>query len=97
MSTQLATDTLTKLKTPSLYKVVVLNDDFTPMDFVIQIFEEIFGKSQAEAYRLTMDIHEKGRGIGGVYSKEVAEQKSYECNHVSRANKHPLKSVIEQA
>lgn len=97
MSTELDTHTAIKLKIPSLYKVVLLNDDYTPMDFVIQVLMEIFNKSVEEAHQLTMDIHEKGRGLAGVYSKEVAEQKVYECSQVSKSYKHPLKAIAETA
>lgn len=97
MSTALDTQTVTKLKVPSLYKVVLLNDDYTPMEFVIQVLMEIFGKDYAEAERLTMDVHEKGRGIAGTYSKEVAEQKVYETNTVGKSYKHPLKAITELA
>lgn len=97
MSTVLSTDTVTKLKTPSLYKVVILNDDFTPMDFVIQVLVEIFNKSEAEAYQLCMDVHNAGRGIAGTYTKEVADQKVYETNTIARSYKHPLKTVAELA
>ena len=97
MTTALDTQTTTKLKVPSLYKVVLLNDDYTPMEFVIQVLMEIFSKSAGEAHKLTMDVHEKHRGIAGIYSKEVAEQKVHECNTVAKSYKHPLKAIIEVA
>lgn len=97
MSTALDTATVTKLKAPNLYKVVILNDDFTPMDFVIQVLMEIFGKSHAEAHKLTMDVHTQGKGICGVYTREVGEQKVYETNTVAKSYKHPLKAVLEIA
>lgn len=97
MSTALDTQTVTKLKVPNLYKVILLNDDYTPMDFVIQVLMEIFNKTAVEAHQLTMDVHEKGRGVAGTYSKEVAEQKVFECNKVSKSYKHPLKAVSEVA
>jgi len=97
MSTALDTQTATKLKVPSLYKVLLLNDDFTPMDLVIQVLIEIFGKNAEEAHQLTMDIHQKGRGVAGVYTKEIAEQKVFECSQVSKTYKHPLKAIAEVA
>jgi len=97
MSTALDTETVTKLKVPSLYKVVILNDDYTPMEFVLQVLEEIFGKSASEAHLLCMEVHEKGRGIAGIYSKEVAEQKVFETNTISKSYRHPLKTLSEQA
>lgn len=99
MSIALDTDTLVKVKVkvPSLYKVILLNDDFTPMDFVIQILVEIFGKSEQEAYKLCMDVHTVGRGIAGIYSREVAEQKVHECNIIAQQYRHPLKTICEEA
>jgi ATP-dependent Clp protease adaptor protein ClpS len=97
MSTDLATDTMTKLKVPSLYKVVLLNDDYTPMEFVIQILMEVFNKNPHEAYQLAMDVHKQGRGIAGTYSKEVAEQKVLESNMTSKKYKHPFKTISELA
>ena len=97
MTTALDTQTVTKLKTPSLYKVILLNDDYTPMDFVIQVLMELFGKSYAEADQLCKDVHHQGRGVAGVYSKEVAEQKAYETVTVAKSNKHTLKAITEVA
>ena len=97
MSTDLDTRTDTKLKVPSLYKVILLNDDYTPMDFVIQVLKEIFNKSAAEAYALTMQVHDQGRGLAGTYSREVAEQKVFEVTAVARSYKHPLKAISEIA
>ena len=97
MSTALDTQTTTALKIPSLYKVVLLNDDFTPMDFVIQVLTEIFGKSDEEAFRITMEVHNAKRGVVGIYSKEVADQKVFEVITVSRSHKHPLKATTEVA
>jgi len=97
MSTDLSTDTLVKLKVPSLYKVVLLNDDYTPMDFVMQVLEEIFNKTAAQAQALCMEVHQAGKGVAGIYSKEVAEQKVYEVNTVARSYRHPLKTIAEVA
>lgn len=97
MSTDLSTSVLTKLKVPSLYKVILLNDDYTPMDFVMQVLEEIFGKNHAEAEALCMEVHTAGRGIAGTYSKEVAEQKVLEVNTIARSYRHPLKTISEIA
>ena len=66
-------DTNTKKQDPTLYKVVLLNDDYTPMDFVVHILESVFQKSPAEAYRIMMEVHLNGRGIAGVYTWEVAD------------------------
>ena len=66
----------TKKQDPTLYKVVLLNDDYTPMDLVVQVLEGVFQKSPAEAYRIMMQVHVNGRGIAGVYPWEVAETKA---------------------
>jgi ATP-dependent Clp protease adaptor protein ClpS len=97
MTTAVDTETKIKLKVPSLYKVVLLNDDYTPMDFVIQVLMEIFNKPAEEAYQLTMDVHKKGKGIAGTYTKEIADQKAFETNTVAKNYKHPLKAQLEQA
>lgn len=97
MSTELSADTLTKLKVPSLYKVIILNDNYTPMDFVLQVLEEIFNKTAEEAQTLCMDVHNSGRGVAGIYSKEVAEQKVFEVNTIAKSYRHPLKTISEIA
>lgn len=97
MSTSLDTNTMTKLKVPSSFKVVLLNDDYTPMEFVMEILEMVFNKTPAQAHELCMDVHKKGRGIAGIYSKEVAEQKVSDVTRVAKYHKHPLKTIAEEA
>jgi ATP-dependent Clp protease adaptor protein ClpS len=97
MSTELSVDTKTELKVPTLYKVILLNDDYTPMEFVIQILTEIFNKNAAEAEALTIQVHSAGRGVAGTYTKEVAEQKSNECKVIAASYRHPLKTIVEAA
>lgn len=87
----------TKLKPPSFYKVVLMNDDFTPMDFVVLILVEIFDKTYEEANQLMMAIHNKGRGVAGIFNREVAEHKAYEVVQIARHNNHPLKAIVEEA
>ena len=86
----------TELKFPSRYNVVFINDDYTPMDFVIQLLIEIFNRSINEAKDITMQIHENGKGVAGTYSHEVAEQKHAESVMISRHHGHPLKIIIEK-
>jgi len=86
----------TELKFPSRYNVVLINDDYTPMDFVIQLLIEIFNRSINEAKDITLQIHENGRGVAGTYSHEVAEQKHAESVMISRHHGHPLKIIIEK-
>lgn len=93
--TQGQTSALDKVETPRRFKVVLLNDDFTPMDFVIFVLERFFGRSATEAERIMMDVHHKGAGVAGVYSQEVAEMKTTQVNTYARQNKHPLKCTME--
>jgi ATP-dependent Clp protease adaptor protein ClpS len=86
----------TELKFPSRYNVVLINDDYTPMDFVIQLLIEIFNRSINEAKDITLQIHENGKGVAGTYSHEVAEQKHAESVMISRHHGHPLKIIIEK-
>lgn len=92
----LAVKTKVKLKQPSLYKVVLLNDDFTPMDFVIQILNEIYGLERLDAVRVTMEIHNDGRGVCGTYTKEIAETKVFETTAVAKQYGYPLKAIVEK-
>lgn len=102
MSVELATEIDVKeqvkdiIKEPEKYKVIFLNDDTTPMDFVVEILKLIFKHSDETARSLTMDIHEKGRAVVGVYSYEVAEQKSIETVKLSRENGYPLQVTFEK-
>jgi ATP-dependent Clp protease adaptor protein ClpS len=86
-----------KTKEPSLYAVVLLNDDYTPMPFVVDVLEEIFQKSPAEAYRIMMQVHVNGRGVGGIYPWEVAETKVHTLLARGRDAGHPLQAIIEDA
>lgn len=81
---------------PPLYKVILLNDDFTPMDFVILILKKFFMKSDVEATRIMMQVHNDGAGLAGIYTFEVAETKVYSVNEFSRRQKHPLKCIMEK-
>ena len=96
---QTGTGVLTRptTKQPKQYKVLLLNDDYTPMDFVVYIIKKYFKKSTTEATQIMMDVHQKGSGVAGTYSFEIAEMKSFQVNQDAKRNKHPLKSVIEEA
>lgn len=85
-----------KNKEPSLYKVVFLNDDKTPMDFVVSLLIELFKHSEKTATDITLEIHEKGSGVVGVYRYEIAEQKALEATSLSRDNGFPLRVKIEE-
>ena len=84
-------------KEPTLYNVVLLNDDYTPMQFVVDVLEGLFQKSPAEAYRVMMQVHLEGRGIAGVYPWEVAETKVTNVVSLARESGHPLQATLEDA
>jgi ATP-dependent Clp protease adaptor protein ClpS len=84
-------------KEPTLYSVIVLNDDYTPMQFVMDVMESVFQKSPAEAYRITMHVHLNGRGLAGTYPWEVAETKVDTLLALAREAGHPLQATIEDA
>ena len=84
-----------KTEEPKLYNVILLNDDYTTMEFVLQILETLFQKSPAEAFRIMMHVHTRGAGIAGVYSHEVAETKVSMVHEHAREAGHPLRCSIE--
>ncbi len=83
------------LKRPPLYKVVLLNDDYTPMEFVVEILEHFFGMDREKATRVMLMVHTQGKGVCGVFSRDVAETKAAQVNEYSRQNEHPLLCEIE--
>lgn len=85
-----------QLEEPKLFKVLLLNDDYTPMDFVTFVLRKFFGKSDAEANKIMLDVHNKGSGLAGVYSFEVAESKVSQVNQFSKNNQYPLKTSMEE-
>ena len=85
-----------KIKQPPLYKVILLNDDFTPMEFVVYILINFFRMTTEDATRLMLQIHTQGKGVCGVYTKEIAETKVAHVNRYSREHKHPLLCVMEE-
>lgn len=85
-----------KTEKPPLYRVLLLNDDFTPMDFVILVLKKFFAKSDGEATQIMMQVHNGGAGLAGIYTFEVAETKVYAVNEFSRRQKHPLKCTMEK-
>jgi len=86
-----------KTKEPTLYNVVLFNDDYTPMQFVVDVLEGLFQKSPSEAYHVMMQVHLEGRGIAGVYPWEVAETKVHSLTTLARDADHPLQATIEDA
>ncbi len=86
-----------KNQEPKLFNVVLLNDDYTTMEFVLQILETLFQKSPAEAFRIMMHVHRNGRGLAGVYPWEVAETKVEQVASIAREAGYPLRATIEEA
>jgi ATP-dependent Clp protease adaptor protein ClpS len=85
-----------KTKKPPLYRVIILNDDYTPMEFVVYILQAIFGFNRDKAQQIMLAIHTHGKGVCGIFTKEVAETKSAQVNNFAKDNEHPLVSDIEQ-
>lgn len=88
-------DTAPRVETPRLYKVLLLNDDYTPMDFVVEVLKRFFAKNEEAAMKIMLDVHQKGSGVAGVYSLETAEMKVMQVNQFARQNQHPLKCTLE--
>ena len=94
--TGLVTKTRPKTKRPSLYKVLLLNDDYTPMEFVVHVLERFFNKNRDEATKIMWHVHQKGVGICGVFTYEVAETKIAQVMDLARQNQHPLQCRMEK-
>lgn len=90
------TQTKPKTKKPSLYKVLVLNDDFTPMEFVVHILQRFFNKNSEEATQIMLHVHQSGVGICGVYTFEIAETKVTQVMDLARQHQHPLQCTMEK-
>jgi len=86
-----------QLQRPPLYQVILLNDDYTPMAFVVSVLENFFGKDRHSAVRIMLEVHNSGRGSCGTFSHDVAETKVAEVNRHSRRSRHPLLCIMEQA
>ncbi len=86
----------TKIKRPPLYKVVLINDDYTPMEFVVHILENFFKMNREKATRIMLQLHTRGKGVCGVYTRDIAETKVYQVNEHARENQHPLLCAMEE-
>lgn len=84
-----------KLRRPPMYKVVMINDDYTPMEFVVETLEMFFGMDREEATRVMLTVHTQGKATCGIYSRDVAETKAAQVNQYARDNEHPLLCEIE--
>ena len=84
-----------KTKKPPMFDVILLNDDFTPMDFVVYVLKEIFNYTDQAANEITLKVHNEGQASCGTFSKDLAETKSYEVNNLAKINDHPLISIVK--
>jgi ATP-dependent Clp protease adaptor protein ClpS len=84
-----------KLKKPPLYKVVLLNDDYTPMEFVVEVLEVFFRMSREQATQVMLTVHTRGKGVCGIYTRDIAESKMNQVNQYSRDHQHPLLCEVE--
>jgi ATP-dependent Clp protease adaptor protein ClpS len=84
-----------ELKQPPLYQVVMLNDDYTPMEFVVQVLQMFFGMGREKATRIMLTVHTQGRAVCGIYTRDIAETKAMQVNRFARENQHPLLCEIE--
>jgi ATP-dependent Clp protease adaptor protein ClpS len=94
--TGIATKTRSKTQKPAMYKVLLLNDDYTPMEFVVEVLERFFGKKGEEAVRIMLHVHQKGVGVCGIYTYEIAETKVTQVVDYARENQHPLQCTLEK-
>ena len=90
------TETKPKVQRPSLYRVLILNDDYTPMEFVVYVLERFFHKNREDATRIMMHVHQFGVGVCGVYTYEVAETKVAQVSETARRHQHPLQCTMEK-
>jgi ATP-dependent Clp protease adaptor protein ClpS len=86
-----------KVKKPPMYKVVLLNDDYTPMEFVVEILETFFNMDRPRATQVMLHVHTRGKGVCGIYTRDVAETKVEQVNGYSRKHQHPLLCSMEKA
>ena len=92
----LAVKTRSKSKRPPLYKVMILNDDYTPMEFVVHVLERFFGMNSAQAFEIMLTVHKKGLAVVGVFSHEIAETKVTQVMDFARRHEHPLQCTMEK-
>ncbi|MBT8408393.1 MAG: ATP-dependent Clp protease adapter ClpS [Alphaproteobacteria bacterium] len=94
--TGLLLENKTKTQRPPLYKVLILNDDFTPMEFVVHVLERFFGMTHAQSFELMLTVHKKGVAVVGVFSHEIAETKDTQVMDFARRHQHPLQCTMEK-
>ncbi|WP_163849924.1 ATP-dependent Clp protease adapter ClpS [Pseudooceanicola aestuarii] len=94
--TSVVVDTKPRTKRPPLYKVLLLNDDYTPMEFVVAVLEQFFGMTHAQAFEIMLTVHKKGVAVVGVFSHEIAETKVAQVMDFARRHQHPLQCTMEK-
>ena len=94
-STGVLTKEKIEVKKPKLYKVILLNDDYTPMEYVVKLLRTVFMKSENEAVNIMLMVHKKGSGICGIFTKEIAETKVETVIRMAKSDQHPLKCIME--
>jgi ATP-dependent Clp protease adaptor protein ClpS len=92
-----ASKTIDKVKEPEEFRVILLNDHYTTMEFVVEVLMTIFQKNAADAFKIMMDVHRKGKGIVGVYPWDIAATKTEQVHEAAKANEFPLRCIIEPA
>ena len=94
--TSVAVQTRAKTKRPPLYKVLLLNDDYTPMEFVVMVLERFFGMNHSQAFEIMLTVHKKGLAVVGVFSHEIAETKVSQVMEYAQRHQHPLQCTMER-
>jgi ATP-dependent Clp protease adaptor protein ClpS len=94
--TSILLETRPRTKRPPLYKVLILNDDYTPMEFVVHVLEQFFGMTHAQAFEIMLAVHQKGVAVVGVFSHEIAETKVGQVMDFARRHQHPLQCTMEK-
>ncbi len=94
-SSQILVNEKTKIQKPKLFKVILLNDDYTPMEYVVKLLKVVFNKSESDAVNIMLMVHKKGAGVCGVFTKEIAETKVLTVLKMAKNDQHPLKCVME--
>ena len=95
ISSETLTKTRNKVEKPKLYKVILLNDDYTPMEYVVKLIKMVFSRNEEDAVNIMLMVHKKGSGICGIYTKEVAETKVETVLKMAKGDQHPLKCIME--
>ena len=94
-STNTLTKTKEKIEKPKLFKVILLNDDYTPMEYVVKLLKMVFSRNEEDAVNIMLMVHKKGSGVCGIYTKEIAETKVFTVQKMAKNDQHPLKCIME--